>query len=135
MKWNARPRAAARPRMVVMVWSIGMNMARLLRAGHIFVSSRSGSIALRLGPGHRELVTAPHIPVAVEVEPDRHDDIEDHHRDQLRAIAQEDREEGDGAEKEKTDCRDRVERMGVSAPDRAQRPFLAEHHDIDAHEG
>ena len=50
---------------------------------------RRRSVAARPWPGHRELIPAPHVSVAVKVKPDRHDDIEDHHRAELGAIAEE----------------------------------------------
>ena len=68
------------------------------------------------------------------MEPDGNHEVEGHHRNQLGAKPQENGELGDHAEQEQDNGRDRMERMGISAPDGAQRPFPAEHHDVDAHE-
>ena len=55
---------------------------------------------------------------------------------QLRAVAEEDREEG----RRRTARSSTIAGSGwngcvIAAPDRAQRPLPAEHHDVDAHEG
>ncbi len=93
------------------------------------------SIPLRLRPGHGELVAAPHELVAVEGEPQRRDDVEHHHRDELRAVAQEHGEIGGRAQQEQHQRRQRMEGMDIAALDRAERPFVAEHHHVDRHEG
>src|SRR5262245_27808124 len=78
------------------------------------------SVAHRLRPRHGELITATNELVAVEMEPQRDQEVEHHHRDQLRAEAEEDREERHCAEAKQHDRRQRVERVRIAAPDGAE---------------
>src|SRR4051812_20976613 len=74
----------------------------------IILAGRLPSISLWLRPRHRELVAAADIAVAVEMEPHGDQEVERHHRDQLRAEAEEDGEEGHHAEAEQHDGGNRM---------------------------
>src|SRR6185437_3588774 len=84
-------------------------------------------------PLHRELIAAPNILVAMEVEPYRRYREEQHHRDELGSISEEHREVGNGAEKKQYERRQRMERMDISAFDRIEGPLLTEHDHIEGH--
>ena len=94
------------------------------------------SIALRLRPGHGELVAAPHEFVAVEMEPQRD---RGSRTPSWRSAASRSRgrwrRRSTTHRHEQHDRRHRMERMRVAAPDRAERPLPAEHDDVDGHEG
>src|SRR5262245_55706447 len=70
-------------------------------------------VPLRLRPGHRELVAAAYEAITPEVEPERCEDIEAHHGDQLRAVSQEHRKVGSSAENEKQQGRQWMQRMHI----------------------
>src|SRR4051795_1121995 len=96
---------------------------------------RPPSVALRPRPRHGELVAAADVLVAVEREPQRGADVEAHHGDELRPVAEEGGDVGGDAEQQQPARRQRVERVDVAALDRVQRPLLAEHPHVDRHEG
>lgn len=69
----------------------------------------------------------------MEVEPHGRDREEQHHRDELRSVAQEHSKVRDRAEKEQHDSRQRVEGMDIPAFDHVERPLFTEHDHIEGH--
>src|SRR3954453_22752488 len=76
------------------------------------------SVPLGSWPRHGELPSARDVAVAEDHEPDRPEQVEDHQRDERRAVAEEGGEEHHGGDQGERERRQRVERMRVAAVQR-----------------